>query len=62
MKYAKLGRSNVTVSRITLGTMFFGGWTAEKDAFRIMDRALDMGINFFDTADIYGGDEGPGQT
>lgn len=62
MKYTKLGRSNVTVSRICLGTMFFGGWTEEKDAFRIMDKALEMGINFFDTANIYGGTEGPGQT
>ena len=62
MKYTKLGRANVTVSRICLGTMFFGGWTEEKDAFRIMDKALDLGINFFDTANIYGGEEGPGQT
>ncbi len=62
MNYGKLGRSNLAVSRICLGTMFFGGWTDEKDAFRIMDTALDMGINFFDTANIYGGSEGPGQT
>lgn len=62
MNYQKLGRSNLTVSRISLGTMFFGGWTEDKDAFRIMDKALDMGINFFDTADIYGGTEGPGQS
>lgn len=62
MNYTRLGRANVTVSRICLGTMFFGGWTDEKHAFRIMDKALDMGINFFDTANIYGGSEGPGQT
>lgn len=42
------------VSRLCLGTMEFGTLTDEKEAFRIMDRALDLGINFFDTADVYG--------
>lgn len=62
MKYTKLGRSNLTVSRICLGTMHFGGATPEEEAFRIMDRALELGINFFDTADIYGGKGGWGAT
>jgi aryl-alcohol dehydrogenase-like predicted oxidoreductase len=62
MTYAKLGRSNLTVSRICLGTMHFGPRTTEKEAFRIMDRALEAGINFFDTANVYGGSEGPGKT
>ena len=54
MKYGYLGKSNVMVSKITLGTMHFGRRTEEKDAFAIMDKALDMGINFFDTANVYG--------
>ncbi len=55
MKYGKLGRSNMSVSKICLGTMHFGVYTPEEEAFRIMDRALEMGINFFDTANVYGG-------
>ncbi len=62
MKYTKLGRSNLTVSRICLGTMHFGGVTPEAEAFEIMDKALDMGINFFDTANVYGGPAGTGAT
>ncbi|KAA3656275.1 MAG: aldo/keto reductase [Chloroflexi bacterium] len=62
MKYAKLGRSNLTVSRICLGTMHFGGVTPEDESFAIMDKALDMGINFFDTANVYGGAAGTGAT
>lgn len=62
MKYAKMGKANIDVSRICLGTMHFGPKTDKKDAFRIMDKALDMGINFFDTANIYGRDKGPGAT
>ena len=62
MEYAKLGRSNLTVSKICLGTMHFGNYTTEDDAFQIMDKALDMGINFFDTANRYGGKSGPGAT
>ncbi len=62
MEYAKLGRSNLTVSRICLGTMHFGPRTPEEEAFRIMDEALDMGINFFDTANIYGRAVRPGLT
>jgi len=55
MKYTKLGKSNLTVSRVCLGTMHFGHRTSEADAFKIMDKALEMGINFFDTANVYGG-------
>lgn len=49
-----MGKANVWVSNICLGTMHFGPKTDEKEAFAIMDRALDMGINFFDTANVYG--------
>ncbi len=55
MKYTKLGKSNLTVSRVCLGTMHFGNRTPETDAFEILDKALDMGINFIDTANVYGG-------
>ncbi len=54
MEYAQLGRSGVKVSRLCLGTMNFGPLTSEDDAHSIMDRALDHGINFFDTANVYG--------
>src|SRR6185295_3881944 len=50
----KLGRSGVRVSRICLGTMNFGPQTSEKDSWAIMDRALAAGVNFFDTAKVYG--------
>lgn len=55
MEFTKLGRTGLNVSRLCLGTMNFGPETEEKDAFRIMDTALDAGINFFDTANVYGG-------
>jgi aryl-alcohol dehydrogenase-like predicted oxidoreductase len=55
MKYTRLGRSNLLVSRVCLGTMHFGGYAGEEECFKIMDRALEMGINFFDTANVYGG-------
>jgi aryl-alcohol dehydrogenase-like predicted oxidoreductase len=60
MKYTKLGKSNLTVSKVCLGTMQFGSRTSEKEAFRIMDRAVEMGINFFDTANVYGGRDNVG--
>jgi aryl-alcohol dehydrogenase-like predicted oxidoreductase len=60
MKYTKLGKSNLTVSRVCLGTMHFGNRTSEVEAFAIMDRALEMGINFFDTANVYGGTDNRG--
>lgn len=54
MKFAQLGRSGLKVSKLCLGTMNFGNFTEEKECFRIMDAALEAGINFFDTADNYG--------
>ena len=54
MKYVHLGRSGLKVSRLCLGTMNFGPLASETESFAIMDRALELGINFFDTADVYG--------
>jgi NDP-hexose C3-ketoreductase / dTDP-4-oxo-2-deoxy-alpha-D-pentos-2-ene 2,3-reductase len=54
MDTTRLGRTGLEVSRLCLGTMNFGPETSEADAFRIMDRALDAGIQFFDTANVYG--------
>ena len=62
MQYAHLGRTGLRVSRLCLGTMNFGPHTSERDSFALMDRALDLGINFFDTADVYGGRRGEGVT
>src|SRR5437762_3896151 len=57
MDYRHLGRSGLLVSPLCLGTMNFGPQTSEADSFEIMDAALDAGINFFDTANGYGGGE-----
>ena len=62
MKYVQLGRSGLKVSRLCLGTMNFGPMTTEPDSFAIMDQALELGINFFDTADVYGWELGEGIT
>ena len=62
MEYRRLGRTALRVSPLCLGTMNFGPLTTEPDAFAIMDRALELGINFFDTANRYGGAKGPGTT
>jgi aryl-alcohol dehydrogenase-like predicted oxidoreductase len=62
MQYTQLGRSGLKVSRLCLGTMNFGPETSEADAFAIMDRALELGINFFDTANVYGWKKGEGVT
>ncbi len=62
MQYTRLGRTGLRVSRLCLGTMNFGPETAEADAFGIMDRALDLGINFLDTANEYGWKKGEGVT
>ena len=62
MKYVHLGRSGLKVSRLCLGTMNFGPHTSEPDSFAIMDRALEIGINFFDTANVYGWKVGEGFT
>ncbi|WDF83225.1 aldo/keto reductase [Lacticaseibacillus pabuli] len=61
MKYTSLGKTGMQVSRLVLGTMNFGTRTDEATADKIMDRALDLGINFFDTANVYGHDN-PGRT
>jgi aryl-alcohol dehydrogenase-like predicted oxidoreductase len=62
MEYKHLGRSGLSVSRLCLGTMNFGPQTSEEDSHAIMDRALDLGINFFDTANVYGWEIGKGTT
>ena len=59
MKYTHLGRTGLKVSQLGLGTMNFGELTDEATSFAIMDQALDAGINFFDTADVYGGPQSP---
>lgn len=59
MKYVNLGRTGLKLSRLALGTMNFGELTDEATSFEIMDAALEAGINFFDTADVYGGPQSP---
>lgn len=59
MQYTSLGRSGLQVSRLCLGTMNFGWTTGEATSFKVMDQALEAGINFFDTADVYGGPQKP---
>lgn len=60
--YRHLGRSGLRVSPLCLGTMNFGPHTSEEESHRIMDRALELGINFFDTANTYGWRKGEGWT
>lgn len=62
MEYVHLGRAGLKVSRLCLGTMNFGPQTSEAESFRIMDSALERGINFFDTANVYGWKKGEGWT
>jgi len=62
MHYRPLGRTGLKVSPLCLGTMNFGPQTSEDDSHAIMDKALDIGINFFDTADVYGWRKGEGWT
>ncbi len=62
MEYTHLGRTGLNVSKLCLGTMNFGPYTSEEDSFKIMDKALELGINFFDTANVYGWDKGVGLT
>src|SRR5260370_13624579 len=62
MDYERLGRAALKVSRLCLGRMNFGPQTTETDSHRIMDRAHELGINFFDTADVYGWKRGEGWT
>ena len=62
MQYVHLGRSGLRISRLGLGCMNFGPETSEANSFRIMDRAVEHGINFFDTANVYGWKVGEGLT
>lgn len=62
MEYSRLGRTALKVSRLCLGTMNFGPACSEEESFAIMDRALELGINFFDTANVYGWKLGEGVT
>ncbi|MEV0372285.1 aldo/keto reductase [Streptomyces sp. NPDC050636] len=62
MEYTQLGRTGLKVSRLVLGTMNFGPQTDEADSHLIMDAALDAGVNFFDTANVYGWGENKGRT
>ena len=62
MEFTRLGRTGLKVSRLCLGTMNFGPHTTEPDSFAIMDKAHDLGINFFDTANVYGWKRGEGVT
>src|ERR671919_1274888 len=62
MEYVHLGRLGLRVSPLCLGTMNFGPETSEPDSHAIMDRALELGINFFDTANVYGWKKGEGVT
>lgn len=62
MEYTRLGRTGLQVSRLCLGTMNFGNQAPEADGRAIMDRALEAGLHFFDTANGYGGKAGKGAT
>lgn len=62
MTYRRLGRTGCKVSPLCLGTMNFGPQTNETDSFAIMDKALELGIQFWDTADVYGWKRGMGVT
>jgi aryl-alcohol dehydrogenase-like predicted oxidoreductase len=57
-----MGRTGLKVSRFCLGTMNFGPETTEADSFAVMDKAIELGINFFDTANVYGWKKGEGVT
>ena len=62
MQFTHLGRTGLRVSRLCLGTMNFGPETDEPTSFSIMDSALEAGINFFDSANVYGRSKGRGAT
>ena len=53
MDFRYIGKSGLRVSSICMGTMTFGSTTSKEEAFKIMDKACENGINFFDTAEIY---------
>ncbi len=58
MEYTHLGRSGLKVSRLCLGTMNYGQYNTDEESYKIMDHAIDCGINFFDTANVYGSYKG----
>ena len=62
IEFKRLGKHGVLVSNLCLGTMNFGWHTSQENSFEIMDRALELGINFFDTADVYGWSKQHGAT
>ena len=62
MTFRQLGTSGLTVSVVGIGCNNFGGRMADEDVPRVVDAAIDAGITLFDTADIYGGDGGPGRS
>jgi len=62
MEYSRLGRTGLKVSRLCLGTMNFGPHASETDSHAVMDKALELGINFIDTANVYGWKTGEGIT
>ena len=62
MRYTHLGRTGLTVSRLCLGTMNFGPETDEPTSYSLLDSALDAGINFVDSAHVYGRSKGRGAT
>lgn len=62
MEYTSLGRTGLKVSRLCLGTMNYGPQASESESHAQMDKALELGINFFDTADVYGAKQGAGVT
>ena len=53
MQYRYIGKTGLRVTPICLGTMSFGSWSDERESFKIMDKSVDFGINFFDTAELY---------
>src|SRR4028118_1294661 len=53
MEHRQLGRTGMQVSVLCLGCMLFGGKTEPEDSYAIIDRAIDAGINFLDTANVY---------
>jgi aryl-alcohol dehydrogenase-like predicted oxidoreductase len=60
MEYTNLGRTGLKVSRLCLGAGNFGSDTSERESHAMLDKALDIGINFLDTANVYGGKQGEG--
>ena len=62
MEYNRLGRSTTSVSKICLGTMHFGPKADEAESHKILDRAVEMGITFLDTANVYGAGAGKGRS